>query len=289
MRKLSIIAISLLLARVFLAIPSPDFYYAGATPVVQSSKAAEIDYDFSKYRQPDFMRNIYLGRFALVTGPSKDERDPGAAPLMALENRLALAVKVYHNIYSEKCMMPPREPSFVHEEQLVMVHREGFYTWEENVGKPYRYNIRSRYKQPYLDAGNQFGGFRAMLAMLNGSLKSIPSDLLQFIQQEGCQSKSLIQFEENLHRAFTNQPAVQSSKAGVEAAPLYFRGCAPIVTKMKPGVAVIPACACLRKVLTSAMHPEDLWTLEDDFTRENFLGALVSKVGLRDKTAECLR
>lgn len=56
------------------------------------------------------------------------------------------------------------------------------------------------------------------------------------------------------------------------------------------GVPRIPAsaCGCLQKVLQGA-SPVSRWTLQTNFTREAFLVASVSRIGLHEKVAGCLR
>jgi hypothetical protein len=56
------------------------------------------------------------------------------------------------------------------------------------------------------------------------------------------------------------------------------------------GVPRIPAgaCGCLQKVLQGA-SPVSQWTLRTAFTQERFLVASVSRIGLHEKVAACLR
>jgi len=273
--------------------PAPADGLANRRTHTPQQRAEEPEHDFTIYKQPDFMRNVLLGRLEMVTRPTRATRAGDLQrEAISKDNRLAMAVMLYHQIYSGLCMANSQEPYTTIATQFYLVEKQGGWEVDRKPGARYETKVRDRFLSAYASAHDKALGLQMIFsagALLSGSYAASADDLGRFIQQAGCQSRTLALFEENLQRAFNGKKALQTTRAGAEAAPLFFRGCAAVLPQIKAGINTTNACGCLRNTLSANLYYEDVYALEDDFTRERFLTLAVSKVGLREKVGGCLR
>jgi hypothetical protein len=104
-------------------------------------------------------------------------------------------------------------------------------------------------------------------------------------QLNACKSSGLTQFSENLLRLHENKLSLQAEAgepSGWEAQ------CRKNLPSILPG-ARPDACKCLQPAFAGALEQETMVEFEDKFTVEQFLVLAVSKSGLREKVASCVR
>lgn len=120
----------------------------------------------------------------------------------------------------------------------------------------------------------------AGLAVIGEMLRN-HTDTHMLIARHGCDSKQIGTYMRNLANYVRGQPP-----AFVE--PRFVHYCSAKIAEFMPGLDR-SRCPCLRGVLKKRMFPERFFELEDGFTEEAFLAAVVSRVDLHKELVACVR
>jgi hypothetical protein len=256
--------------------------------------------DVSKLGHGDLIRTIYLGRFDLA--PLMDSRNLALITDQGIVGRKLFAS--YVESFSDSCpgslsarkvaikrTITTREQR-VNGRGIVFDEREtGSRTEDTGIF------VEPELAQAYVGIGNS-GGFEALVALwrdlgskgssnlaeasvkLLREMLEIGMEMREVISRHGCDSPQVKRFARNALAYVTLQ-----SPQTYDGFSYY---CASQLPAYVPGAAK-SACGCIKNVLRQDLAPSSFYALEDDFTEQRFLSSVISKVGLHDKVAACVR
>ena len=245
-------------------------------------------FDFSRYNLSTDFDRINMGRFYLLKNPGYHNPDRAAAA--GLRARLDLIYTIYHNGFSEMCKSEMQEPTTRRKSTIYTRTVIGGIPGPWDKGATYDYTIRNRFLASYERAQAGAKSFLTVIfrgRSLANDFHDIGRDVHRLLSSQGCFSSVVKQFEENLDRAFNDQPPLQDERKGFARMPIFAHSCKK--PEILQGRLKDPArCGCVYDNIKKRFHPTRFEDLELNMTREMLTRFIFNRSGLPEKVRQCL-